>query len=62
MRREASAIMRNQIFVPQIFYACRFYHAIKINQQPQPAPDAEDLSVLVSIQNVFFYTTLLEKT
>ena len=31
MRRETSAIMRNEIFVPQIFYACRFYHALKTN-------------------------------
>ena len=42
MRRETTVMMRNEIFVPQIFYACRFYRALQRNQLPAPVPAAED--------------------
>ena len=43
IKKEARAIaMRDEIFLPNIYYACRFYNEIKGIQLPQPVPVAED--------------------
>ena len=42
MKKETSAIMRDEIFVPQISYACRSYYCIQRNLLPAPVPAAED--------------------
>ena len=42
MVRETNTILREQLFVPQLYYACPYKKCIERNLLPAPVPAAED--------------------